>query len=145
MCESQPSHTQALYKSNLRFQNERKMKMRGQKKVTDRLDRMEDQLREIFDRINRPSEQMTLMQVRVAAYKKIKFAVEQIDRLLETVETEFVTLEEEVSSGNIVFLNKQQEQEHNEELNHIVEQLREIRWTLISSPENQNFEESRAS
>jgi len=119
--------------------------MRGQKKVTDRLDRMEDQLREIFDRINRPSEQMTLMQVRVAAYKKIKFAVEQIDRLLETVETEFVTLEEEVSSGNIVFLNKQQEQEHNEELNHIVEQLREIRWTLISSPENQNFEESRAS
>jgi hypothetical protein len=80
---------------------------------------------------------MNLMQLRVAAYRKIKSAVEYIDRLLEVIETEFIT-EAETSDDlpSLIFLNKQQEEGHNNELKDIANELREIRWLLVSPPEN---------
>ncbi len=102
-----------------------------------RLTGIESQLREIFKLVNQPTEKMSLMQLRVAAYRKIKSAVEYIDRLLEVIETEYVTeAETEDNSPSVIFLNKQQEEGHNDELKDIVNQLREIRWLLVSPPEN---------
>lgn len=102
-----------------------------------RLTGIEDQLREIFTAVNNPIEEMNLMQLRVAAYRKIKSAVEYIDRVLEMIDTEFITEAESVDDmPSVVFLNKQQEEQHNAEFHEVASQLREIRWLLVSPPEN---------
>lgn len=103
----------------------------------DRLDRIEAQLREIYDSVHEPVQKMNLMQLRVASYRKINSAVEQIDRVLEMIETEFVTdVSPKDLSPSVIFLNQQQEDQHNGELQDILAAIREIRWTLISPPEN---------
>lgn len=109
--------------------------------VAQRLDAMELQLREIFVFIKEPTEEMNLMQLRVAAYRKINSAVEFIDRLLEVIETQFETIEED-DTPSLIFLNKHQEEQHNFDLREICEGLREIRWLLIAPPENYQNESS---
>lgn len=107
------------------------------KSVNARLTGIEDQLREIFNTVKEPTQDMNLMQLRVAAYRKIKSAVEYLDRVLEMIDTEFITEAESVDDiPSVVFLNKQQEEQHNAELHEVASQLREIRWLLISPPEN---------
>lgn len=113
--------------------------MRDSESMQDnnRLFGIETQLREILTHIKSPPEQLNLMQLRVAAYKKIRLATEHIDRVLEMIETEFITEAPTVDElPSLIFLNKQQEEEHNSELKEIADQLREIRWLLISPPEN---------
>jgi hypothetical protein len=94
-------------------------------RIDARLTSIESQVREIFNLVNEPTEKMNLMQLRVAAYRKIKSAVEYIDRLLEVIETEFIT-EAESSDDlpSLIFLNKQQEEGHNNELKDIANELR---------------------
>lgn len=105
--------------------------------LMQKIEEMDAQLREIFKMVNTPVEKMNLMQLRVAAYRKINTAVEQVDRLLEIIETEFITIDDEEDLyPSVIFLNKQQEEERNDELREICVVLREIRWTLISHPEN---------
>jgi citrate synthase len=106
------------------------------KDVNTRLTGIEAQLREIFTAVNNPIEEMNLMQLRVAAYRKIKSAVEYIDRVLEMIDTEFITEADMDDVPSVVFLNKQQEEQHNAELHEVASQLREIRWLLVSPPEN---------
>ena len=102
-----------------------------------KLNGMEDQLREILNVVQEPIEKMNLMQLRVSAYRKINTAVERIDRILEMIETEFVTdVVPKDTSPSIIFLNQQQEDQHNGELQDILDAIREIRWILISQPEN---------
>ena len=110
--------------------------MSKETELMQKIEAMDSKLREIFKIVNAPIEKMNLMQLRVAAYRKINTAVEQIDRLLEIIETEFITLDEEDLPPSVIFLNKQQEEERNDELREICEALREIRWSLISYPEN---------
>lgn len=112
----------------------------NEENITNRLDKIELALREISDLQKQPHEQLNLMQLRVAAYRKIKSSVALIDRLLEIVETEFITeapsISDEEYSAQVIFLNKQQEEQHNQELHEVVDILREIRWILTSPPEN---------
>jgi hypothetical protein len=111
--------------------------MENESQVNARLTGIESQLREIFTAVSSPTEEMNLMQLRVAAYKKINSAVEYIDRILEMIETEFVTEADSPDDiPSVVFLNRQQEEQHNGELHEIASQLREIRWLLVSPPEN---------
>lgn len=105
--------------------------------VEIRINNIERHLREIFKCVNEPTEKMNLMQLRVASYRKINTAVELIDKALEMIETEFVTETDPTDlSPSVIFLNQQQEDQHNEELNDILTAFREIRWILISPPEN---------
>lgn len=111
--------------------------MENESRIEQRLTGMEDQLREIFKLVNEPVEKMSLMQLRVSAYRKIRSAHEKVERLLEIIETEFITESESPGdSASLIFLNKQQEEQHNGDLHEIAEVLREIRWILISPPEN---------
>ena len=102
-----------------------------------RINNMERHLREISKSVNTPTEKMNLMQLRIASYRKINTAIELIDKVLEMIETEFVTeIDPNDTSSSIIFLNKQQEDQHNGELDDILTAIREIRWILISPPEN---------
>lgn len=105
--------------------------------IDARLSGIEGRLREIFELVNEPTEKMNLMQLRVAAYRKINAAVEMIDKVLEVIETEFITEAPSVDDlPSVVFLNKQQEETHNDELHFLASQLREIRWLLVSPPKD---------
>jgi hypothetical protein len=111
--------------------------MTDQNNVENRLEVLETQLREILNIVKEPTKDLNLMQLRVAAYRKINSAVEQIDRVLEMIETEFVTdIDPKDLSPSVIFLNQQQEDQHNGDLRDILTAIREIRWTLISPPEN---------
>lgn len=104
--------------------------------VLEKIDALETQLREIFTIVNSPVEKMNYMQLRVSAYRKIGLAVELIDKLLERIETEYITIDEEEARQAVVFLNRQQEEGHNDELREICDTIRDIRMLLISYPEN---------
>ena len=112
--------------------------------IEAKLNGMEEQLREILNIVHEPVEKMNLMQLRVGAYRKINTAVERIDRVLEMIETEFVTdVVPQDNSPSVIFLNQQQEDQHNGELHDILKVIREIRWILISHPENYQNEPSQ--
>jgi len=105
------------------------------KQIETRFNSIEGQLREIFNAVSTPTEKMNLMQLRVASYRKINTAVEMIDKVLEMIETEFVTeVDPNDVSPSVIFLNQQQEDQHNGELSDILVAIREIRWVLISPP-----------
>lgn len=102
--------------------------------IVEKLDNIEKQLREIFSSVKSPTKQFNLMQHRVSAYRKIEEAVVVVDRLLEMIETEMINIEEEDELPKVISINRYQVQEHNEDLNHILELVREIRYILLAPP-----------
>lgn len=109
--------------------------MQNDELILSRIDSMETQLREIFTILKQPEQKFNLMVLRVAAYRKINSTVAMIDRLLEIIETQYETIEDEVDPS-IIFLNKHQEEQHNSDFREICDELREIRGFLTAPPEN---------
>ena len=109
--------------------------MQNDELILKKTEDMEDQLREILDILKQPEQKINLMVLRVAAYRKINSTVAMIDRLLEIIETQYETIEEEDTSS-LIFLNKHQEEQHNSDFQEVCYELREIRGFLLAPPEN---------
>jgi hypothetical protein len=109
--------------------------MQNDELILNRMNGMEDQLREISDLLKQPEQKFNLMVLRVDAYRKINSAVAMIDRLLEIIETQYETIDQEETSS-LIFLNKHQEEQHNSDFQDVCYELREIRGFLTAPPEN---------